>query len=84
MLPRAVTPVDASARITGKNRWAPDITALTATFSTVYSQIFSEMGRAHVADHFVGLYRRVGEHFLDALFRRQDDGSLAGRIFVEK
>jgi len=40
VLPRAVTPVDASARITGKySGRAPAITALTATFSTVYSNI---------------------------------------------
>ena len=39
VLPRAVTPVAASARITGKySGRAPAITALTATFSTVYSQ----------------------------------------------
>src|SRR5919199_6013410 len=36
--PRAVTPVAASARITGKySGRAPAITAFTATFSTVYS-----------------------------------------------
>src|SRR5918994_4657078 len=39
VLPRALTPLDASARITGKySGRAPAITALTATFSTVYSQ----------------------------------------------
>ena len=39
VLPRALTPVAASARITGKySGLAPAITALTATFSTVYSQ----------------------------------------------
>src|SRR5207244_5621547 len=38
-LPRAVTPVAASARITGRySSRAPAITAFTATFSTVYSQ----------------------------------------------
>src|SRR6266849_3782570 len=39
LLPRAVTPVAARARITGKY-WgrAPAMTAFTATFSTVYSQ----------------------------------------------
>src|SRR5204863_6691322 len=37
--PRAVTPVAASARITGKySGRAPAITAFTATFSTVYCQ----------------------------------------------
>ena len=39
LLPRAVTPVAARARITGKySGRAPDITAFTATFSTVYCQ----------------------------------------------
>ena len=39
VLPRALAPVAASARITGKySGLAPAITALTATFSTVYSQ----------------------------------------------
>src|SRR5687767_4766353 len=39
VLPRALTPVDARARITGKySGRAPAMTALTATFSTVYSQ----------------------------------------------
>ena len=39
VLPRAVTPVAASARITGKySGRAPAMTAFTATFSTVYSQ----------------------------------------------
>ena len=39
LLLRAVTPVAASARITGKySGRAPAITAFTATFSTVYSQ----------------------------------------------
>jgi hypothetical protein len=39
VLPRALTPLDASASITGKySGRAPAITALTATFSTVYSQ----------------------------------------------
>src|SRR5262249_14635620 len=38
VLPRALTPVAASARITGKySGRAPAITAFTATFSTVYS-----------------------------------------------
>ena len=38
VLPRALMPVEASARMTGKNSGrAPAITALTATFSTVYS-----------------------------------------------
>ena len=39
VLPRALTPLAASARITGKySGFAPAITALTATFSTVNSQ----------------------------------------------
>src|SRR4030095_2333953 len=39
LLPRALTPVAARARMTGKYAGrAPAITALTATFSTVYSQ----------------------------------------------
>jgi len=39
LLPRAVTPVAASARITGKySGRAPAMTAFTATFSTEYSQ----------------------------------------------
>src|SRR5437867_6906562 len=37
-MPRALAPVAASARITGRySRRAPAITAFTATFSTVYS-----------------------------------------------
>src|SRR3712207_4743688 len=39
VLPRALAPEAAIARITGKySGFAPAITALTATFSTVYSQ----------------------------------------------
>src|SRR6266446_5335641 len=39
VLPRALAPLAASARMTGKySGLAPAITALTATFSTVYSQ----------------------------------------------
>ena len=39
VLPRALTPVPARVRITGKySGRAPAITALTATFSTVYAQ----------------------------------------------
>ena len=39
VLPRALTPVAASARTTGKySGRAPAMTAFTATFSTVYSQ----------------------------------------------
>src|SRR5438046_10052968 len=39
VLPRALAPVAASARITGKySGRAPAMTAFTATFSTVYSQ----------------------------------------------
>ncbi|GEM_PF-4007168 len=38
-LPRALTPLAAAARITGRySGLAPAITALTATFSTVYCQ----------------------------------------------
>ena len=47
MLPRALTPLAARAKITGKySGLAPAITALTATFSTVYAHASRvEVGR---------------------------------------
>ena len=42
------------------------------------------MGRAHMADDFVRLVAGVGEHFLDALFGRQNDRQLVGPIHFKK
>ena len=85
LLPRAVTPVAARARITGKySGRAPDITAFTATFSTVYCQYSRKCGRAHPAHDLVGLAAGVGQHGRHALFGRQHDGEPVGPAVVEE
>ena len=85
VLPRALTPLAARARITGKySGRAPAITALTATFSTVNSQCCAKLVRAHVPDDFVRLAARVRQHFRHALFGRQDDRQLVGPIVLQE
>ena len=82
VLARALTCVDARARITGKySGLAPAITALTATFSTVYSQ--ASCG-PHLSDNLIGILARAPQHCLDPRLGGQDDGQLVRPVLVEE
>ena len=85
VLARAEAPVAASARMTGKySGLAPAITALTATFSTVYSQA-SRGGRwAHPANHGVRAAAGAFQHAGDPLLGGQDDGQHVGPEVFDK
>ena len=69
-----VTPVDAMAKITGKySGFAPAMTALIATFSTVYSHA-SWGGRwAHLGHHLIGSVTCSLEHLGNLLLRGKYD-----------
>ena len=60
------------------------MTALTATFSTVYSQCWRKLVGAHVPDDFVRFAARVPQHFRHPFLRREDDGQLVGPIVLQK
>ena len=74
LLERAVMPLAAIARITGRySGRAPAITALTATFSTSNSQNSrNAVGRSLPTILSRAMFRAL-EHLLDAFLRRQDD-----------
>ncbi len=85
LLLRAVTPVAARARITGKYAGrAPAMTAFTATFSTVYSQYSRKCVERMRPTTSSGLRCVAGQHGGHTLFGRQHDRQPVGPAIVEE
>ena len=85
VLPRALAALAAMARMTGKYSGSqPAMTALTATFSTVYSQASRKCVGRMWPTTSSGLWLVAASIVRDALFGRQHDGQHVGPVVVEE
>jgi hypothetical protein len=83
VLPRALAPVAASARITGEIFWfGASHDGVDRHLLDRVLPVLAEMRSAHVPDHFVRLATGVGQHGRHALFGGQDDRQVIGPEIV--